>query len=52
MATLGFNLGLTYGAWATGHTSAMYVPLFCSLVCACAWYVVERQIKRERNDAY
>ena len=49
MTMLGINLGLTYGAWATDNTYAMFIPMFCAFVCVCAWFIVELQIKRERN---
>ena len=50
MAMFGFNVGLTYASFVFDRMS--YVSLFCTFVCACAWYAVERQIKREQNDTY
>ena len=50
MVTFGFNVGLTFASFMFDRMS--YVSLFCTFVCACCWFIVERQIKREQNDTY
>ena len=52
LTMLGFNLGLAFALFMFNDMVGTTVVLFSTFVCACSWYAVERQIKRERNDTY
>jgi hypothetical protein len=51
LVMFGINLGIVFATIVTGTTNALVTTLFCAFASACAWFIMEIQIKRESNDS-
>ena len=45
----GINLGIVFATIVTGTTNALITTLLCAFSSACAWFMMEIQIKRESD---
>ena len=52
IATFGINIGMAFASLVIGNINAVVIALITTFVCACCWFAVEREIKREQNDTY
>lgn len=50
LVMFGINLGIVFATIVTGTTNAVVTTLLCAFASACAWFMMEIQIKRESHD--
>lgn len=49
LVMFGINLGIVFATIVTGTMNALITTLLCAFSSACAWFMMEIQIKRESD---